>query len=251
MQPHPVAGQPRVVFLRPLIRSHSIEIGEYTYYDDPERPEQFEDKAVLYAFGPEKLIIGRFCALASGVRFLMPGGNHADLGPSTFPFGIFGEPWASTTMDLVLAGTSKGDTRVGSDVWIGNNATVLPGVTIGSGAVVAASSVVANDVPAYAVSLAIPRVSSGCASTTPTCNGCCAQRGGTGQSSSSPSMSGRSWPAHRRSLTRSAHARCALPRDRPLPVVLSACGTRLQRILSARGDPSRPTRRACTVTPST
>lgn len=147
---HPVAGQPRVVFLRPLIKSATVEIGEYTYYDDPDSPEDFERKAVLYAFGPERLVIGRFCALAAGVRFFMPGANHADHGSSTFPFGIFGDPWAGT-MDLLLATPSRGDTIVGSDVWFGNGATVLPGVRVGHGAVVAASSVVASDVPPYSV----------------------------------------------------------------------------------------------------
>jgi virginiamycin A acetyltransferase len=105
---------------------------------------------VLYASGPERLVIGRFCAIASGVRFVLPGANHADLGPSTFPFGIFGEGWADT-MDLVMSAPSRGDTVVGHDVWIGYQALVLPGVKIGHGAVVAAASVVASDVPPYAV----------------------------------------------------------------------------------------------------
>jgi virginiamycin A acetyltransferase len=81
----------------------------------------------------------------------MPGANHADLGPSTFPFGIFGDPWAERTMDLVMGAPSRGDTVVGHDVWLGYNALVLPGVTIGHGAVVAAASVVASDVPPYAI----------------------------------------------------------------------------------------------------
>jgi virginiamycin A acetyltransferase len=148
---YPVDGQKRVVFLRPLVTSPNIEVGEYTYYDDPRDPEAFERDAVLYAFGPERLIIGRFCAIASGVRFLMPGANHADLGPSTFPFGIFGSPWAETTMDLVMGAPSRGDTVVGHDVWFGYQALVLPGVTVGHGAVVAAASVVTADVPPYAI----------------------------------------------------------------------------------------------------
>jgi len=105
---------------------------------------------VLYAFGPERLVIGRFCAIASGVRFLMPGANHADVGPSTFPFGVFGPPW-DTTMDIVMSAPSRGDTVVGHDVWLGYSALVLPGVSIGHGALVAAASVVARDVPPYAV----------------------------------------------------------------------------------------------------
>jgi len=147
---HPISGQERVVFLKPLITSPHIEVGDYTYYDDPDDPASFEAKAVLYAFGPERLVIGRFCAIAAGVRFLMPGANHADLGPSTFPFGIFGQPW-DATMDLVMGATSRGDTVVGHDVWLGYQALVMPGVTIGHGAVVAAASVVTRDVPPYAI----------------------------------------------------------------------------------------------------
>jgi virginiamycin A acetyltransferase len=148
---HPVAGQDRVVYLRTLVTDPRIEVGEYTYYDDPDDALGFEQDAFLYAYGPERLIIGRYCAIASGVRFVMPGANHADLGPSTFPFGIFGEPWEELTMDLVMGAPSRGDTVVGNDVWLGYRALVLPGVTIGHGAIVAAASVVASDVPPYAI----------------------------------------------------------------------------------------------------
>jgi virginiamycin A acetyltransferase len=147
---HPVTGQERVVFLRPLVRQPNIEVGEYTYYDHPERALDFERDAVLYAFGPERLVIGRFCAIAAGARFLMGGANHASLGPSTYPFGIFGAPW-DHTLDLVYAAPSRGDTIVGHDVWIGYQALVLPGVEIGHGAIVAAASVVSADVPPYAI----------------------------------------------------------------------------------------------------
>jgi virginiamycin A acetyltransferase len=147
---HPIPGQDRMVFLRSVVRSPNIEVGEYTYYDDPDDATSFESKAVLYAFGPERLVIGKFCAIAAGVRFLMPGANHADLGPSTYPFGVFGPPW-DHTMDLVMGAPSRGDTVVGNDVWLGYQALVLPGVTIGHGAVIAAASVVTRDVPPYAV----------------------------------------------------------------------------------------------------
>ena len=148
---HPVRGHERVVFLKALVTDPRIEVGEYTYYDDPDDATAFERRAVLYGFGPERLVIGRFCAIGAGVRFLMPGANHADLGPSTFPFGIFGEPWAARTMDLVMGAPSRGDTIVGHDVWLGYQALVLPGVTIGHGAVVAAASVVSADVAPYAI----------------------------------------------------------------------------------------------------
>jgi virginiamycin A acetyltransferase len=151
MQLHPLEGQKRVVFLKPLVKDPKIEVGDYSYYDDPDDPLGFERQAFLYGYGPERLVIGRFCAIASGVRFLMSGGNHADLGPSTFPFGIFGGAWADTTMDLVMSAPSRGDTVVGHDVWLGYQALVMPGVNIGHGAVVAAASVVTSDVPPYAI----------------------------------------------------------------------------------------------------
>lgn len=147
---HPIAAHDRVVFLKPLIRQPHIEVGEYTYYDHPDHATAFERDAVLYAFGPERLIIGKFCAIAAGVRFLLPGANHADRGPSTYPFGIFGGSWAPT-MDLVLSAPSKRDTTIGHDVWLGYQAIVLPGVNIGHGAVVAAASVVTADVPPYTI----------------------------------------------------------------------------------------------------
>jgi virginiamycin A acetyltransferase len=150
MTVHPVAGHERVAFLKPVVTDPRIEVGEYTYYDDPHGAVDFERKAFLYAVGPERLVIGRYCAIATGVRFVMPGGNHADLGPSTFPFGIFGGDWAGT-MDLVMSAPSRGDTIVGHDVWLGYQALVMPGVNIGHGAVVASASLVAGDVEPYAI----------------------------------------------------------------------------------------------------
>jgi virginiamycin A acetyltransferase len=148
---HPVAGHPRVVFLKPLVRAPNIEVGDYTYYDDPDDPAAFERENVLYAYGPDRLIIGRYCALATGVRFIMAGANHPTAGVSTFPFAIFGGAWAEQTLDLVRAIPSRGDTIVGNDVWIGYDAMVMPGVRIGDGAIVAAGAVVSKDVPPYGV----------------------------------------------------------------------------------------------------
>jgi virginiamycin A acetyltransferase len=149
-QVHPLPHTDRVVFLRPIVTSEKIEVGDYTYYDDPDDPTAFEQNNVLYAYGPERLVIGRYCALAAGVRFVMAGANHAVLGPSTFPFGIFGGDWADT-MDLVMSAPSRGDTVVGNDVWLGYSVVVMPGVTIGDGAIVAAGSMVTADVPPYAI----------------------------------------------------------------------------------------------------
>ncbi|NUQ87207.1 MAG: CatB-related O-acetyltransferase [Glycomyces artemisiae] len=148
---HPMAGQPRVVFLKPLIESEKIEVGEYTYYDDPDAATEFEERNVLYSYGPEKLRIGRYCALATGTRFLMAGADHPMVGVSTFPFAIFGGDWTESTLDIVMNVASRGDTTVGNDVWTGYNTTVMPGVTIGDGAIIASGAVVTADVPPYTI----------------------------------------------------------------------------------------------------
>ncbi|MEU8763827.1 CatB-related O-acetyltransferase [Streptomyces sp. NPDC048659] len=147
---HPMPDQPRVVLLKPLVTSPLIEVGAYSYYDDPDDATSFETQNVLYHYGPERLVIGKFCALGTGVRFLMNGANHRMDGPSTFPFPIMGGDWAEH-FDLITGLPGRGDTVVGNDVWIGNGATVMPGVRIGHGAIVASGSVVVEDVPDYGI----------------------------------------------------------------------------------------------------
>jgi virginiamycin A acetyltransferase len=149
--PHPMAGFPQICFVKNTVKNPAIVIGDYTYYDDPEDSENFE-RNVLYHFPfiGDKLVIGRFCAIARGVRFVMNGANHKLSGISTYPFGIFGGGWEGAIPkpgELPF----KGDTLIGNDVWLGYEALVMPGVKIGNGAIVAARSVVTADVPAYAV----------------------------------------------------------------------------------------------------
>lgn len=153
LNPHPMPGFPRVAFLKPLVDAPNIEIGDYTYYDDPAGPEHFVGKCVLYHydFVGDRLVIGRFCALAEGVTFIMNGANHATAGFSTYPFNIFGSGWEKGFDPATWAAELRGDTVVGNDVWIGMQATILPGVTIGDGAIVAAKAVVSGDVPPYAI----------------------------------------------------------------------------------------------------
>ncbi|WP_144300786.1 DapH/DapD/GlmU-related protein [Stackebrandtia nassauensis] len=141
----------RVVFLKPLINSEKIVVGDYTYYDDPDDPTAFEERNVLYGYGPEKLVIGKYCALATGTRFIMAGANHPTAGVSTFPFTIFGGEWAEKTLDVLSAIPSRGDTIVGNDVWFGYQSLVMPGVRIGDGAIIASGSVVTGDVAPYSV----------------------------------------------------------------------------------------------------
>lgn len=150
---HPIPMHPRVGFLKPLIDRPNIEIGDFTYYDSPNGPDKFAERCVLhhYEFIGDKLIIGRFCAIAEGARFIMNGANHAMSGFSTYPFNIFGHGWEHGFDAKSWEKEVRGDTVLGNDVWIGMDAVVMPGISIGDGAIVAAKAVVTHDVPAYAV----------------------------------------------------------------------------------------------------
>ena len=148
---HPMAGFPQVCFIKNTVDNPNIIIGDYTYYDDPEDSENFE-RNVLYHFPfiGDKLIIGKFCALARGVKFIMNGANHKISGISTYPFYIFGQGWENV-MPAAEELPYKGDTEIGNDVWIGYEALFMPGVKIGHGAIISSRSVVTGDVPAYAI----------------------------------------------------------------------------------------------------
>ena len=148
---HPMEGFPQICFIKNTVSNPNIVIGDYTYYDDPEDSEDFE-RNVLYHFPfvGDKLILGKFCAIARNAKFIMNGANHKLDGASTYPFYIFGNGWEKTSPkegELPY----KGDTVIGNDVWIGYEATFMPGVTVGDGAIVAAKSVVVGDVPPYTI----------------------------------------------------------------------------------------------------
>lgn len=151
MNKHPMEGFPQVCFIKNTVTNPNIIVGDFTYYDDPEGAENFE-RNVLYHFPfiGDKLVIGKFCAIAKGVQFIMNGANHKLSGFSTFPFYIFGNGWEKNmpqSGDLPY----KGDTVIGNDVWIGYEALIMPGVKIGNGAIISSRSVVTTDVPAYTV----------------------------------------------------------------------------------------------------
>lgn len=158
-QLHPMPHAPSVGFLKPVIDHPLIEVGDYTYYDDPDGPEHFVERCVRYHFDfvGDRLIIGRFCALATGVRFIMNAANHPMRRFSTYPFEIFGAGWEvpESTADAWREDL-RGDTVVGDDVWIGTQATILPGVTIGTGAIVGAHAVVGSDIPPYSLAVGNP-----------------------------------------------------------------------------------------------
>ncbi len=142
---------PSLCYIKNAIKNPNIIVGAYTYYDDPKGAENFEKHVTHhYDFIGDKLIIGKFCAIAKGVEFIMNGANHRMCSATTYPFNIMGNGWEKATPsleDLPL----KGDTVVGNDVWIGQNVTVLPGVHIGDGAIIGANSVVSKDVLPYHV----------------------------------------------------------------------------------------------------
>ena len=155
-QLHPLPGVERIAFLKPVVDHPMVEIGDYTYYDDPAGPEHFLENCVRYHFPHmgDRLIIGRFCAIAARVQIIMNGANHPLGGFSTYPFTIFGEGWEDPDVDW--ASGSRGDTLIGNDVWIGAEAVIMPGVTIGDGAIIGARAVVASDVPPYGIAAGNP-----------------------------------------------------------------------------------------------
>lgn len=148
---HPMEGFPQVCFIRNTVKNPNIIVGDYSYYDDPEDSENFERNVLYhYPFIGDKLIIGKFCAIARGAKFIMNGANHKLSGISTYPFQIFGNGWEQV-MPRLDELPYKGDTVVGNDVWIGYDALIMPGVNIGNGAIVSSRAVVVSDVPPYTV----------------------------------------------------------------------------------------------------
>lgn len=148
---HPNESIRQVVYIKNVITRPNIEVGDYTYYDDVNGAERFEEHVTHhYEFLGDRLIIGKFCAIGKGIEFVMNGANHRMNSVTTYPFNIMGGGWERFTPSLEKL-PLKGDTVVGNDVWIGQNVTVMPGVHIGDGTIIAASSVVTRDIPAYCV----------------------------------------------------------------------------------------------------
>lgn len=150
-EPYPMPGHPRMRFIKNLITRPNIEVGEFTYYDDPDVFADFEQNILYhYPFIGDKLVIGKFCAIATGTKFIMNGANHKIDGFSTYPFQIFRNGWEKVLPDLSQL-PYKGDTVLGNDVWLGFETLVMPGVKIGDGAIVASRSVVTKDIEPYTI----------------------------------------------------------------------------------------------------
>ena len=148
---HPMKGFPQICFIQNTVSNPNIIIGDYTYYDDPDDSENFE-RNVLYHFPfiGDQLIIGKFCALARGVKFIMNGANHKMDGFSTYPFQIFANGWEKVTPQLEDL-PYKGNTVIGNDVWIGYEAIIMPGIQVADGAIIAAKSVVTSNIAPYII----------------------------------------------------------------------------------------------------
>lgn len=146
----PLPNYDKLCFLKNIITNPNIIVGDYTYYDDFEEVTNFE-KNVKYHFDfvGDKLIIGKFCMIASDVTFIMNGANHLSKSLSSYPFAIFGNGWEGAMEGKSYP--SKGDTVIGNDVWIGYNATIMPGVAIGDGAIIGSNSTVVKDVEPYTI----------------------------------------------------------------------------------------------------
>ena len=142
-------------YIKNCITNPNIIVGDYTYYDDKKGADLFEKHVTHhYPWIGDKLIIGKFCQIGSGVEFIMNGANHQMNSVSTYPFYIF-KGWEQESPEMKDL-PFKGDTVVGNDVWFGQNVTVLPGVHIGDGCIIGANSVVGSDIPPYSVVVGNP-----------------------------------------------------------------------------------------------
>ena len=151
---YPRTGDKQTVYLNAVIKDPRIEVGDYTIYNDfVSDPLQFEKNNVLYHYPihPERLVIGKFCSIACGTKFLFNCANHSLKSLSTYTFPLFYEEWGLDRADIASAWDNKGDIVIGHDVWIGYEAVILSGVRIGDGAIVAARAVVTKDVPPYTI----------------------------------------------------------------------------------------------------
>ena len=156
---YPRTGDGETVYLKNVVSDPNIEIGDYTMYNDYVRdPRDFAKNNVLYHYpvNGDKLKIGKFCSIACGAKFLFTSGNHAMQSLSTYPFPIFFEEWNLDARDICSAWDNKGDIIIGSDVWIGYEAVIMAGVTIGDGAIIATRAVVTKDVPPYTIVGGVP-----------------------------------------------------------------------------------------------
>lgn len=158
-QIYPRVGDRQTVYLKNVITNPNIIVGDYTMYNDfVHDPTLFEKNNVLYHYpiNQDKLIIGKFCSIACGARFLFNSANHTMTSLSTYPFPLFFEEWDLDRKDVTASWDNKGNIVIGNDVWIGYEAVILAGVTIGDGAIIGTRAVVTKDVPPYTIVGGVP-----------------------------------------------------------------------------------------------
>lgn len=156
---YPRTEDTQTIYLKNAITDSNIKVGDYTIYNDfVNDPTRFQQNNVLYHYpiNEDKLIIGKFSSIACGAKFLFNSANHSMLSLSTYPFPLFFEEWQLEKENVTEAWHNKGDIIIGNDVWIGYEAVILSGVTIGDGAIVGARAVVTKDVPPYTIVGGIP-----------------------------------------------------------------------------------------------
>lgn len=155
----PRTGDTQTIYLKPAIMDPNIQVGDYTMYNDfVHDPRDFQRNNVLYHYpvNGDKLVIGKFCSIACGAKFLFTSANHTLRSLSTYPFPLFFEEWGLDKAHVAQAWDNKGDIVVGNDVWIGYEAVLLSGVTIGDGAIIGTRAVVTQDVPPYTIVGGVP-----------------------------------------------------------------------------------------------
>ncbi|WP_347283439.1 CatB-related O-acetyltransferase [Bacteroides caecimuris] len=148
---------PSLCYIKNVVKNPRIIIGDYTYYDDVDGADRFEEHVThFYEFIGDRLIIGNFCAIAKGVTFVMNGANHRMDCATTYPFYIMGGDWGGAIAPVMDELPLKGDTVIGNDVWIGQNVTIMPGVHIGDGAIIGTNATVASDIPPFSIAVGNP-----------------------------------------------------------------------------------------------
>lgn len=156
---YPRKGDKETIYLKNVITNENITVGDYTMYNDfVNDPVQFEKNNVLYHYpiNNDKLIIGKFCSIGCGAKFLFNSANHTMKSLSSYPFPLFFDEWGLDIKDVAQSWDNKGDIIIGNDVWIGYEAVIMAGVTIGDGAVIATRSVVTKDVEPYTIVGGVP-----------------------------------------------------------------------------------------------
>lgn len=156
---YPRTGDQETVYLKSVITKPNIKVGEYTMYNDfVSDPTRFENNNVLYHYpvNNDKLIIGKYCSIACGAKFMFTSGNHKMSSLSTYPFPLFFEEWDLERNEVTEAWDNKGDIIIGNDVWIGYEAVIMQGVHIGDGAIIAARALVTKDVAPYTIAGGVP-----------------------------------------------------------------------------------------------